>query len=285
MLISNLFRRVRESFQSRVFFLLTFLILVTSVAFTALYLRNESISQSERLVAEGELLARLLAYNSRLAVFAEQESMLREVADGILQHDNVLSAAVIGADGKILTLRVKTGNMLAAAGADGPILLAGLPEGTNKTIHFDKADHLEFFAPVIGGSGYSSPESLYFNGSPSVRQGRNIGLVRVILDKKDLNARLHKLLVTSLLLAVLFLLFGLAVAYLVVRSVTKPLNSLMEGVKTLEQGNLSGRIPVIQKMNWGRSHFLLITWPKPWSGGMQKIMSSKNSSGSPSSRK
>ncbi len=252
MLISNLFRRVRESFQSRVFFLLTFLILVTSVAFTALYLRNESISQSERLVAEGELLARLLAYNSRLAVFAEQESMLREVADGILQHDNVLSAAVIGADGKILTLRVKTGNMLAAAGADGPILLAGLPEGTNKTIHFDKADHLEFFAPVIGGSGYSSPESLYFNGSPSVRQGRNIGLVRVILDKKDLNARLHKLLVTSLLLAMLFLLFGLAVAYLVVKSVTKPLNSLLEGVKTLEQGDLSGRIAVATEDELGK---------------------------------
>src|SRR6266568_5498862 len=95
MLISNLFRRVRESFQSRVFVLLTFLILVTSVAFTALYLRNERISQSERLVAEGELLARLLAYNSRLAVFSEPESMLREVADGVLQHGDVLAAVDI----------------------------------------------------------------------------------------------------------------------------------------------------------------------------------------------
>jgi PAS domain S-box-containing protein len=252
MVRSNLFRRVRESFQSRVFFLLTFLILVTSVAFTALYLRNERISLSERLVAEGELLARLLAYNSRLAVFAEQESMLREVADGILQHDNVLSAAVVGADGKILTIRVKTGNKIASGAADGPIPLAGLPEEANKTIHIDNADNMEFFAPVIGGSGYSSPESLYFNGTPSAREGRNIGLVRVILDKKNLNARLHKLLVTSLLLAMIFLLFGLAAAYLVVKSVTKPLNSLLEGVKTLGKGDLSGRIPVATEDELGK---------------------------------
>lgn len=243
------FKIVQESFQARIVCFLGLLILVVSVAFTTLYVHHESGSHRVRLTTEGELLVRLLAYNSRLAVFAEQESMLKKAADGILQYNHaVLSATVYAADGKILAKRIRAGKEGRDREEGGPP--AGIPpfarllKGETRIALIEKADRVEFFAPIEAGERYTSPESLYFSETPAGNKGRTIGFVRVILDKKNLNESLHKILVTALFMAALFLVLASFVAYLLARGLTRPLSGLMEGVQTMGQGNLSGRIPV-----------------------------------------
>jgi hypothetical protein len=95
MTISRPYNLFKESFRAKMFALFALLILIISVAFIALYVQHESTTRKLRLVTEGELLARLLAYNSRLAVFSGQESVLNQAADAILQyHDAIISASV-----------------------------------------------------------------------------------------------------------------------------------------------------------------------------------------------
>lgn len=241
----NPFKIIRESFPAKIFSLLIFLIVVVSILFTENYLRHETVSLTERLVMQGDLLARLLAYNSRLAVFSEDKGMLREAVEGILQHDHVISASVLTADGRVLVNRCKAG----AEGEEGCtsediLSVSQLLKSGSKTVHREKAARIEFFAPVVAGPSFSTPESLYMNGSPVEPGERFSGLVRVVLDKKELNARLQKTLVTGIFMGTLFVMVASLCAFVVARGVTRPLSGLMKGVKTLEQGNLSGRIPV-----------------------------------------
>ncbi len=248
MAIANPFIRLKKSFRSRIFFLLTLLILTISITFTFIYVRHERADHKEQLVKQGEILARLLAYNSRLAIFAEHAEMLRDAADGILQHDQVLSATIFSADGKLLIDRSRAsrdGEIRDAAEAPAAAAqLPPLPEGERKIFHVEKDDSVECYAPVMVGPGYSSPESLYFSDVPAEQKDQAIGMVRVVLDKKELNERLHALFLTGLMMATLFLVPALFVAYIVTGGVTRPLSRLMEGARILEEGDLSGRIPV-----------------------------------------
>ena len=253
---ANPFTVLRESLRIRIFTLLTLLILLISATFIIFHFTHESDSLTERSVTEGNLLARLLAHNCRIAVFAEHTDMLREAADGILQNDDVISATVFSADGKLLMHRYR---MLPD---ENPLKFEGFPElnqtlapllqGKQKSFHRETSEYFEFFSPVAAGPGYSSPESLYFSDTPAVHTDRIIGIVRVILDKKELNARLHSLLITTLFMAIIYLLLASIGGFLIAQGLTRSLRSLMKGVSTLERGDLSGRITVESRDELGK---------------------------------
>ncbi|MCM2357542.1 MAG: ATP-binding protein [Geobacteraceae bacterium] len=241
------FKRLQQSFRTRVFALLTLLILVITTTFTTFHAINESDSATERLDTEGELLARFLAYNSRLAVFAEHPDMLREAAEGIFQHEHVLSTAIFTVNGKLLAERSREGNEVSGVGREIPpemlLTVRRLAAGEKKSVHFEEAGRVEFFAPIVSSPGYASPESLFFDDVPA-EERRTIGLVRVTLDKTELNASIRKLLLTALAMGAVFLLLGSALVFLVTQGLTRPLSNLMEGVKSLGEGDFAAQIPV-----------------------------------------
>ncbi len=249
---ANPFTVLRESLRIRIFSLLTLLILLISASFSLLHFKTESASLAERSVIEGNLLARLLAHNSRIAVFAEHTDMLREAADGILQNDHVISATVFTPDGKLLINRARMDNALKLESPDILQTFVPLLDRIKNALYREKADYFEFYAPVVAGPAYSSPESLYFSESPTEQNDRVIGIVRVILDKRELNAHLRALMVTTVFMSALFLLLALICAYLVAQGLTRSLRMLMKGVTTLAQGDLSGRITVNSRDELGK---------------------------------
>jgi PAS domain S-box-containing protein len=244
----NPFRRLRQSFRIRIFSLLTLLIVVTSAAFTSFYILHESAIATERLVAEGTLLVGILASNSRLAVFSEHPDMLKDAADTILQHDHVLNTTIFTIDGKPLINRARQLNEGIVHEWDGFTAVmrktGTLLTGAQKTIFFEKDDQIEFYAPIISGPAFTSSESLFFSDIPTQSPGRPVGLARVVLDKNELAVNLHRLLMTGICMGVIFLVIGSALVFLITQGLTQPLNRLMDGVKTLELGNLSARIIV-----------------------------------------
>jgi len=254
--IGNIFTPLKESLRIRIFFLLTLLTLVISSTFTIFHYSRESASLTERFLTEGNLLARLLAHNSRIAVFAEHGEMLREATDGILQNENVVAVDLFAPDGTVLIHR--TTDVAGETGRkpesfpDARPMLAPLLQGTRKSVSRELPGYFEFYATVSAETGYSSPESLYFKALPPEESKRVIGVARVILDKKELNTRLGTLLATTFFIAVAFLLAGSAGAYLIARGLTRSLHSLMKGVTSLEQGDLSGRIAVRSRDELGK---------------------------------
>ena len=243
---ANCFIRLKESFRAKVFSLFILFIVITSVSFTIFFILHESKNYQEQLLAEGTLLANLLADNSRLAVFAENREMLEAAAAGITRNDHVTDVAIFAANGELLAETEKSA-------ADRDLGLNSSEEKKKITSYLDRLkaatfsqnkNNVIFYTPIISETVLPTTESLYFKEKPQPPEYRTIGLVRIVLEKADLNRRVGNLLLVGVLFLIVFLLLGIAGVYMVLKGLTNPLNSLMEGVRTVGKGNLSQRVPV-----------------------------------------
>ncbi len=96
----------RESFGAKIFYLSTIFIVIIYLSFTAFFIYYQSKMLKKNLISEGEQLASLLAYSSRLGVFAENEDLLKGPIEGIVQNKEVMLVQIFTVDGKKLkTLR------------------------------------------------------------------------------------------------------------------------------------------------------------------------------------
>ena len=249
------FDKLKKSFRSRIFAILSLLIIAVSTTFTAAHIIDENSIKFDRLITDGKLLAWSLAYNSRLAVYSEHQGMLSEAAEAILQHKDVISATIYSIDGRLLINRTRQPratlpdartSFADALGKAGPLL-----KNPKDTLYVDREGWVEFYALIVSSPGYSSSESLYFSDKPIDEPERTIGLVRVILDKKALNASRIRLIWVGILAGALFMVTGSALIYLTMRGLTRPLKRLLEGVRSLERGDLSTQIPVVTEDELG----------------------------------
>lgn len=247
MIYANPVHRVRKSFRDKVFFIMAFFVLAVSLSFAIFFTRYDKKSQTDQLLSKGELLASLLAHNSRLGIFAANAAMLSEAADGIMQHNDVISVAIFTSSGQLLAYKTRNDNenssaVLKESEKEGKA--ASLAKKQKTTAHLQKTDTIEIFAPVISGSAFTSTEALYFKEQTTPSKDNVIGMVRIILDKKGLNKRLHSLVSITILLASVFLVIGSMAAYLMARGITKPLNNLMEGVTALGAKGIFKKVPI-----------------------------------------
>ena len=242
----HIFSRLRESFKAKLFSLFILVIVVISFSFTIFFVRHESKSYQEQLVSEGKLLASLLAYNSRLPVFAENTEALHSAADGITKHDNVVSVAIYASDGEMLT-EVNKGGAAGNSALKNAEIKKRIGADPGKMISpstLETRDDISFYSPIISEVINPSTESLYFSDKPKPTEYRTIGLVRVVLEKADLKRRIRDLLLVGALFLAFFLSLGIVGAYTLLKGITKPLNSLMEGVRNVGTGDLSQRVPI-----------------------------------------
>jgi signal transduction histidine kinase/CheY-like chemotaxis protein len=244
-IFSSIMTPPNESFSSRIFFFFTIFIILISVSFTAFFFQQQRKSLKQSLANEGELLAKLLAHNSRFGVFTENEALLRDPVDGIMQHKEVLFVSIQTLDGKLL--KEEGRNPSAGAGKTG--ITKQKPEAdllmkSQRPRMVERADTFEFRAPVVSTPAYPTEEAMIMDETPFKAKERTIGFVRLIIDKKPLNQRLQALLVTSVLLALVFLGIGSIITYFIVKGITQPLNRLTEGVRALGGGGNFTKIPV-----------------------------------------
>lgn len=225
-----------ENFGARIFFLFTIFIFIISISFTSIFFHQQRKTLTENMSNEGMLLARLMAYNSKLGVFAESEGLLTEAVTGIFQHEEVLHVTILNADGKPLFEQSNkhSGKSSKVEIPDWNTKLGQIQRIATPS-SFEGEDIFECWAPVVSTSSSMSAESLFI-ASHTPGKENTIGFIRIIIDKTPLKKKLDKLLLTSVLLALFFLLLGTGITYLIVRGITKPLNKLTEGIKSLELG-------------------------------------------------
>ncbi len=247
----NFVKTFNEKFGIKVFATFTVFIFVISSSFTAFFIHHQSKSLTDTLIKNGKLLAGILAYNTRIGVFSENKELLKDPVDGIFQQEGVLEVSVFNLEGKILKKQERPEIRTPKESVES---VKGDEESSNKIFeklkksispfYLEGNNKLEFWSPVISGSGYSTEESLFFEEDPLQRKDRIIGFVRITVDKEILNKRLNTLLLNGILIGIVFLMIGSGVIYLVAKKITKPLNRLTEGVKTLGMGGVVEKIPV-----------------------------------------
>lgn len=239
-------KKLKESFRTKVFSLFILFIVIVSVSITIFFILHESEVYLEQLVSEGKQLSSFLAYNSRLAVFAENQEMLEIAAEAIVKNDHITAAAIFSSNGELLTEVNKRGNVCdpeLRSNAEKKMIRAYLRNLQSTTLSQNN-DDIVFYAPIVSEMIYPTIESLYFEEKPKPEEYRTVGLVRIVLEKADLKRRVGNLVLAGVLFLTLFLILGIASAYKVLKGLTNPLNSLMEGVRTVGKGDLSQRVPV-----------------------------------------
>jgi signal transduction histidine kinase len=249
MKLRKMLLRPGDTFAAKIFLVIICLILVMSVAFTAFFVHNQWKSQTDILVRQGEVLAKLLAYNARLGVFAENPELLKDPVDGVLQNNEVLQVSIFSLSGKLLKEQRKKGS--GQPGKDFSLdgkkmrdIFNRLKNSRNLLYVWSGSDTLESWAPVTSGSRYSSEEALFFSDALFQTGERTIGFVRVVLDKKILDVSLRKLIFKSSLIAVFFLSAAVVIVFFVVKGVTKPLDRLTERVRMMGDGSPLEKVPV-----------------------------------------
>lgn len=233
-------RAFTESFGIRVFAVFAILISIVSFSFTAFLIHYETKSLTDSLANKGRLLARILAYSSRIGVFSENEELLMDPVNGIFLQEGVLEVSVFNLKGELLKKQERAG----IRGQEGSTWEDGKGrsrvfealERSMSPLDLEKEGAFEFWSPVISGAGYSGEEALFLGEDPLQRKDDIIGFVRITIDKEILNRRLEGLLFRGIMIGIGFLVVGFGVTYLVVRGVTNPLKKLTESVKTLGMG-------------------------------------------------
>jgi signal transduction histidine kinase len=233
----NLIKNFRENFTTRIFVVIALLIIIISVSFTAFFIRQQTNSRKESMIREGELLARMLAHNGRLGVFAENENLLKDPIEGIMHNKDVLRVRIVNHDGKLL------GDQLKPSGAMFPDIddqkehpspkLVEFLRRSRRQMYFQSDNTFEFWAPVLASSEYFTDETLLFPDNSESNNYRIIGFVNVALDRTVLDKALRSLLLKSCMIAALSLVVGLILAYYVAKAISRPLNRLTERVNTM----------------------------------------------------
>ncbi|MHB8835989.1 MAG: ATP-binding protein [Candidatus Methylomirabilia bacterium] len=225
-------------FSHRVFKVFALSLLTVSALFTGYSYQATRQRLEGDLVDRARMLGALLASGAKTAVFSENAALVQDTLQGVIQHREVLSAAVFNLDRTLLTakgrdqaLRERAGKLTAAeTEAFGkPEMLAGC------TILQDQ-EHADVFCPILIRTGAGPAAELFFE-TPAVATGEEIaGFVKLSLDCGPLQRHLRALLLRSLLLALALLLAGTAAALFLARRVTEPLERLTDAVRAFGTG-------------------------------------------------
>ena len=228
-------------------------LLIMAASLETYFLHDRSSDLDHDLIEHGMLIARQFASSSEYGVFSNNQSFLKNIAQGVLQQPDVRGAIVLNANSEGLA---EAGEFSSDAGntkAEMPQISLGTSLGQNpsrrpsqiKPMNASKVkDRVNLLTPIL-----SDGESLWiyqpiisaqvpldeFEASPAARQ---IGAVIVEMSWARTNKLKSQMFWWTVGATALFLMVSLYLIYLAGRSITLPIRKLSDAVKMIGEGNL-----------------------------------------------
>jgi len=245
MMLYSLKKILFEHFAAKVFAIFTVLLIIISLAFMIFFVRQQKKSMEDALLRNGSLLSALLAYNARLGVFSENNEFLKDPVESVIGQEGVLKVSLYNQDEAFLVERHVSGEQFIDNTEKDPELKKVMDniKATGEPFIKDNEQFLELWSPVVSESNYSTDDSLFFGKEASENKEKIIGFARIAVDKRPLIKQINALLINSILIAVIVLLTGLVVLYLLIRRISGPLNRLTEGVRMIGRGEPVEKLP------------------------------------------
>jgi PAS domain S-box-containing protein len=234
---------LRESLALKLLSAFIAVIISVLTAYTLFAVVRERDKVRSELVGTGEMLAGLLAENSRVGVFAENTNLLENAAAGIITQRHVVMAEIYSADFRPLYSVLKD----PAVRFPGPAFekISGrLASNASAVIMTETEGAFEFVRPVIIRRPSKAGEALYFDrrGGPTVLQ--RIGYATVLLEKETLRKETVDIILRNAVISLIFIMASVVLVYWKVRQTTLPLEKLTASVNALGLGNEVERVPV-----------------------------------------
>ncbi len=218
-------------------------IVVVLSAFTLSAVIRENNKAKAALREKGGMLAKILADEAIIGVYAENPKLLQKPAVAFMALNDVDAVIIYTSDRKPLYA------LGAAAAKDDAV---GQPEnveaGGGKTpslVIRETVQHFRFLRPVLLQPAAESNESLYFGTEQAASgPGRLIGYVEIVLSKNSYRREMTAIVLYNAALMLVFILSGIVIVVVAVRKITRPLADLTESVKAHEKGVHVEPVPV-----------------------------------------
>lgn len=248
--------RLNEKFSIKLFLLVALFVFIVFSSFTAMFVHLEGKSLNDSLIMDSKLLAGILAQNTRLGVFSENEAMLRDSVESVFQKEDILDISIYNKNGILLKTKGKNENVSPGKSSEKKRNKAGdiikrLRE-SNETIYIEEKETLKFWAPVLSRYDRSMTGTVFDHESKALKGDRLIGFVQVTVAKEKLNRQIRSLLLRSVIIAAAFFIIGSFFIYSIMKRLTKPLDRLTEAVNTVGAGMAAEKVHVETKDEIGK---------------------------------
>jgi signal transduction histidine kinase len=177
------------------------------------------------------MIAGFLASSSRTGIFAENTEALKNIAEGVMNEEDIASVSFYSADWNVLYETSKKGGI-----SNSPDFYRNISGQLREPHSFklvETPDSIEYFTPVTLEVFPTMAESLYFEETGTPPTENIIGYVHVGMDKKHLPAEIKAIIYRDLTLLFVISLAGIIAIYIATRKVTIPLLKLTENVRML----------------------------------------------------
>jgi len=236
MKLGLLFKKVRTALLPKVAFIVAFLILLTYGAIAVFAVSREKKTRDDFLRQLGSTIAANLAYNAEYPVLIGNREMLGDMLRGVFKQRWVISASIQDADG----------NTLAAVGDVPERRFSAGDLKSKPPVWFSQPEKvlLETYALVRRTRGLTVPDEL---DEPSTREaaGEVVGVARVGISRRGLLADLRLTRWRAGLLTLAIAAAGsVSLVLMMKRTIISPLDTLLEGTRKIQAGELSFRVGI-----------------------------------------
>lgn len=225
MTFSDLKTKLKNSLRFRLTALITLLTAFLTITFTSYYVVHERHSYISQLKNEGDLLTAILAERIQTPLYAGNNEEVALISSEIFSHGSIYSLRIFNNRGEQIAYAV------------------------NNSRHSDIPE-LKISRSIVSASGRYSPEALLLGEDPPVL---STGTIKLEMESDQLTILTRKLILFSTILAVVFWLTATGLTFILLKRVTATFQLLMSGVKKIESGDLSARLPVSKADEPGRA--------------------------------
>ncbi|OGR01238.1 MAG: hypothetical protein A2511_15045 [Deltaproteobacteria bacterium RIFOXYD12_FULL_50_9] len=225
-----------ERFTTTIFLYVFLALFLIFGALTCVFISIQKDNFKKEVLNTGTMLSQMLAQNVRLGVFSENQTQLYNAATALFNSPPVIEVSIYNPDGKILLQKFRDKSntinvLLADSSSPSRSEIIKQIDKTITPLVVSKKDYDEFWMPVWSSETAQIDESLYFDHvvEPASKHIL-IGAVAVIIDQHPMQMMVYNLITRIASIAMLFFLIAGGATYLIVKTATKPLNSLLSQV-------------------------------------------------------
>ena len=226
---------IKEKFGAQVFLAIVALIFLLSLSSILLLSRFQNATMISELENSGRLIAQMLAYQSRIALFSENEGMLQTPVESLFQNETVVGVCLFNQMGGLVIEKTRQNGVDPLysdqdVGPDIQLLIQSLSRSSSPRV-FHADDSLVIWQPVIWGNSFPVEETLYSGGGASDTRDDPFGYVKITLGKRQLKEKLKSNLLKTILLGLGFLVIGALIAYFLAMQIHQPIKQLTDNVR------------------------------------------------------
>lgn len=242
-------------FRTKVLLSIMPMILALCILFGGMSLYQHNRLLRSEFVKRGKALASNLAASGELGVFSEDERLLNAALRGTTGEEDVayvfiyndVGNRLIGG-GKALTQPDFASSAEILSREIRLRMLTDRQPVSRTVTNSGVESFLEFYAPILSTEVrlveeqyFGIPESAH---GPSENRTRVIGIAKVGLSMRNIDAHSAYLIRLWAILSVVFLAAGALAAYALSRKITQPITRLTESTARMAEGQIDQEIPV-----------------------------------------